>query len=345
MRRISAGVAIASLVGVIVAPTPALTFSLHIGPFHIGVPLPFRSHRRHRYAHHHYPFHAAALHHYPIHTGTLPENGGVAENQPPSGFSSALYYPAIALPDLFDDIFWPDPSGPWPFSYESIFRTAFANPLPDQGPHPCQQADRSAELVQRISEQTKPNAAQSQILQRLGGALGMAAAYLTKSCPSEIPPQSVARLQLMQSQVQVLSMALDIIRQPLQQFEQSLDRNQQARFAPHAATSAVAGCITTPAVIDWPIDQIDQSVQPSDTQHQTLSGLKRTLQSAAIDLNAHCPAAIPPSPLSRLAAAEARLDSVWRALLSIQVALANFESKLSDQQRTQFEAIDLAAAR
>jgi hypothetical protein len=250
------------------------------------------------------------------------------------------------LPNLFDDIFWPDPSVPWPFSYESIFRTAFANPLPDQGPHPCQRADRSAELVQRISAETKPNAAQSQILQRLGGALGMASGYLTKSCPSEIPPQAVARLQLMQSQVQVLSMALDIIRQPLQQFEQSLDRNQQARFAPaHATTNAVAGCITTPAMIDWPIDQIDQSVQPSDTQRQTLSGLKRTLQSAAIDLNAHCPAAIAPSPLSRLAAAEARLDSVWRALLSIQVALANFEGNLSDQQRTRFDAIDLAAAR
>jgi len=40
---------------------------------------------------------------------------------------------------------------------------------------------------------------------------------------------------------------------------------------------------------------------------------------------------------------QARLDSTWRATLSIQVALANFEAELNDAQKIRFDAMNFAA--
>jgi len=44
-----------------------------------------------------------------------------------------------------------------------------------------------------------------------------------------------------------------------------------------------------------------------------------------------------------LEAIEARLDATWRAVLSIQVALEDFESGLSDDQKNRFKAMTFAA--
>jgi hypothetical protein len=52
---------------------------------------------------------------------------------------------------------------------------------------------------------------------------------------------------------------------------------------------------------------------------------------------------IPAAPLNRLDTIQARLDSTWRATLSIQVALTNFEAELSDAQKVRFDAMNLAA--
>jgi hypothetical protein len=44
-----------------------------------------------------------------------------------------------------------------------------------------------------------------------------------------------------------------------------------------------------------------------------------------------------------LEAIEARLDATWRAILSIQVALQDFETKLSDEQKSRFKTMIFAA--
>ena len=76
-----------------------------------------------------------------------------------------------------------------------------------------------------------------------------------------------------------------------------------------------------------------------------LADLREAFVSAARDLDAHCPKMLPPDPLERLVSIEARLDASWRAVLSMQVALASFESRLTDSQRTRFEAMNVAEAR
>jgi hypothetical protein len=75
-----------------------------------------------------------------------------------------------------------------------------------------------------------------------------------------------------------------------------------------------------------------------------MSGLKQALRNAAGELDANCPLSLPGDPLARLEAIEARLDATWRALVSIQTALADFETKLSAEQRVRFDATDFAAA-
>jgi hypothetical protein len=116
----------------------------------------------------------------------------------------------------------------------------------------------------------RPAAEQMERVQRLGGAIGAAAGYLAKSCPTDIPELPIVRLQMMESQIEVLTMAVDII-------------------------------------------------------------------------HTHCPNSMPQSAVARLEAIEARLDATWRAVLSIQVALEDFQSGLSDDQKNRFKAMTFAA--
>jgi hypothetical protein len=158
----------------------------------------------------------------------------------------------------------------------------------------------------------------------------------------------------MESQIEELTMAIDIVRQPLQDFEQSLNGAQQAKFAavgaappaadrPTQTDSTVPTCGGTPAAIGWSIDQIDKSVQTTEAQRDDLTTLRRSFGKAASDLEAHCLTSVPRTAAGRLETIEARLDATWRSELSIQVALANFETKLSDAQKDRFDQMNFAA--
>lgn len=337
MRRIGACFAVAAIAVTALSPTPSVAFGLNLGPLHLGVPFIGVRHRRHVHRH------RMALHRLPAHGVGVYDKANLSAPEPAQDTRRRPLYPTVALPGLFDAIFWPANSPQWPFDYDAVFRSAFAKPAQDEGALACRQPDRTAAIVGHIRAEVRPNAAQMPLLQKLGGALGMASGFMAKACPQTIPPQPVARLQLMQSQLQMLTMAIDVVRPPLQEFEQSLDANQKRQFAAlgPAGNSLPSACGTAPLATDWSVDEIDQSVQPNDAQREALSGLKQTFASIALDLHAHCPNPLPATPLARLEATEARLDAVWRAALAMQVALGAFEKQLNDQQRTRLEAMNL----
>jgi hypothetical protein len=332
MRKIGAAIAITAFAAVIASPPPATAFGLNIGPFHFHVPF-WRGHHR-------------------LYMRGRPTD--MARPESGLGLSSALLYPSVALPGIFAGVFTPANASPWPFEYQAIFATAFAKAPPAQDARLCQPSVDSNAIVGRIRAEVTPTDDQMQLLQRLGGAMGAASGFLAKSCPNEIPAQPVARLQLMESQIEELAMAVDMVRQPLQDFAQSLDADQQKRFAP-AATSTddrrnrpdavAAACGISPSAVDWSIDQIDQTVQTTDAQRAALNDVRQAFGKAATDLEAHCPTKQPATALGRLDMIEGRLDSTWRAALSIQVALANFETKLTAEQKDRFEAMNFIAAR
>jgi hypothetical protein len=333
MRKLGVSLAIAALAAVVASPPPAAAFGLRIGPLHIG--LPFFGYR---YRHH------------PLYMRGNPDE--LAHPESAQAGRTALLYPNLALSAIFENVFWPADSSAWPFGYQDIFTTAFAPApaAPDQ--RLCQRPDDADVIVGRLRGELAPTAEQVQLLQKLGGALGAASGYLAKSCPNTIPTQPTARLQLMGSQVEELTMAVDIIRQPLQDFEQSLSDEQKARFAAmieapagsdrHDRTEIARSCSGSGAAIERSLGQIDQSVQPTDAQRSAFNDMKQAFSQAASDLEAHCPSAVPPTALGRLQASEARLDSTWRAVLSVQVALASFETKLSEEQKSRFNATNFA---
>jgi hypothetical protein len=342
MPRIGACVVMSALAAAIVTPLPTMAVSLHV---HFGRPFFIL---RHRISHrHHVSLRTHARHRASSAGARAVQRGnrsvGGGESAPNN--DAAVLYPGLAVASLADDVFWPDRSSPWPFSYDTIFRTTFAKSLPAQDAQSCQSKEPAGLIVARMQSDLKPDAVQERLLQRLGGALGMASAALAKACPPGVPAQPVARLQLMQAQVAALSMAVDLIRPPLQQLEQSLTAEQRARFAPAPSQSAGEIACGTATSTDWSIDQISQSVHPDDSQREALANLREAFGNAARDLDTHCPKMLPPDPLARLESIEARLDASWRAVLSMQVALASFESRLTDSQRTRFEAMNVAEAR
>lgn len=345
MKKVGAYLAVAAFTLMPFASPPAAAFGLRLGPFHLGVPsFGHRHHHRSLYMH--------------------GNSNDVARHQSPSAAqaaprsSLALLYPARALSPIFQNVFWPAFSSPWPFSYDAIFTTAFAAPTADRGREECPQSLDANAMVERLRAEIGPNAEQMERLQRLGGAIAAAADYLVKSCPTGIPQRPTARLQLMDSQIQVLTMAIDIIHQPLQDFEQSLTDEQRAKFsgdkfsgeAPRKGRASarrdrteIRACGNSSAAIDWSINQIDKSVQPSEQQRPALSDVQQSFGKAANDLEAHCPTSVPRSAVARLETIESRLDATWRAVLSIQVALQDFETKLTDEQRNRLQAMTFAA--
>ena len=345
MQKISTIVAIAALAAIAIAPSPSMAFGLRVGPFYLGIP-----HFGYRHRHHGALRDDASLKTAAPAPGAVASQPSASQPAAPQGPMSPLLYPIVALPAVFDEIFSPPSASPWPFSYDAILQTAFAKTAPAQGA--CPQPNRQSAVVERIRAEIRPSGNQMQQMQKLGGAFGFASDYLAKACPSEIPRDPAARLQLMEWQVEKLAEALDFVRPPLQELEQTLNATQRARFGVPLSTAATRAeranivapaCAAAPPKVDASIEQISLAVQPTDDQRDAMNGLKQALRNAAGELDANCPVSLPSDPLARLGAIEARLDATWRALVSIQTALADFETKLSAEQRVRFDATDFAA--
>lgn len=339
MRKIGAFFVIAAFVITpFVSPTESHAFGIRVGPFYFG--LPGMWHRRWHHSGHPADLRDDAN----PRAGTQPQIGGLM---------SPLIYPVIALPALYGEIFTPPASSPWPFSYDAIFQTAFAKADTDQNANSCPQPGGRSLVAERLKNEIKPTPDQMQSLQKLGGALSFASDYLAKACPTNIPQDPAARLQLMEWQIEKVAEALDMVRQPLQEFEGSLTDAQRARFAPPSTAAAAihpdradnvaSECAAAPTKVDSSVEQISLAISPTDAQRDTMNNLKQAFRNAASELDAHCPVSSPSDPLARLEATEARLDATWRALVSIHVALAGLEKNLNDDQRARLYTTDFAA--
>ena len=324
VRIVALGLALAVL-----CPSPqACAFGLRLGPFLFGV----RAHHHHRHHRHVVRRPTEALH-----SKATPAE--VAQNRAPS-----LLYPILAWPSFADQIFRPTNYSSWPFSYQSIFDQAFAEYPAKRVADLCPRRIGKGDAALRIGREIAPTDAQRPLLQKLGTALAQANGYLINSCPAEIPPLPVERLQLMESQIDAMTMALEIVRVPLQKFEQSLDDRQRARLSARVASEDVTPiCAKNPEPANWPMPILKQALQPTAAQEAALNNLERAFNRAASGLNAVCSDGMPRMPSARLQAIEARLDITWVAVQTIEVAVAQFQKQLSDEQRARFNTLQLAA--
>ena len=324
MLPVTARIGVVALVlAALGAPPRASALGLNFGPLHFSLPVPgFRGGR-----------------------SAPSEPSLTTENRAPT-----LLYPVLALPSLYDNIFRPKASAPWPFGYQDILDQAFGKYAPDERTsNLCLDRIATEETVARIARETMPTAAQSPALQKLGTALGQANGLLIKSCPDKIPAHPVERLQLMDREIDATIMALGLVRPTLQEFADSLDTKQRAQLdgpAPAAATSkAAADCKLSAELVNEPLAQLSRAVQPTEAQQAAFATVQDAFQRAAREFDGYCAGAIPATALARLDAITSRLDASWRAVEAIEVALAGLQQGLSDEQHMRLDNLQVATSR
>ena len=177
----------------------------------------------------------------------------------------------------------------------------------------CQPSVDANAIVGRIRDEVAPTADQSSSLQKLGGALGAASGYLAKSCPSEIPAQPVARLQLMESQIEELTMATRYRSPAAAGFRAIAERRSESAIRGRACDAPPAAdrqdrdrrhraVLRRIADGDRLVDRSDRQIGAADRGaaagigrcQSRPSPRRRTISQA------HCPTTVPPTALGAL---------------------------------------------
>jgi LTXXQ motif family protein len=119
--------------------------------------------------------------------------------------------------------------------------------------------------------------------------------------------------------------------------------------APSGAQTAPLGKISPAArqiceqpgagVTAWPVQQILDTLQPTDEQRALLDDLKNAAARAANAFRNACPSTVPMTPVGRLQAMIGRLQATIDAIHIVQPSLAKFYDSLSDEQRATFNAL------
>ena len=88
-----------------------------------------------------------------------------------------------------------------------------------------------------------------------------------------------------------------------------------------------------------PIDQFQQTIQPTSEQRAALDDLANASLKAAQDIKAACPTDIVLTAPDRLAAMQQRIEAMISAVATVQPALDKFYGLLSDEQKTRMTAL------
>ncbi|WGS22732.1 MULTISPECIES: Spy/CpxP family protein refolding chaperone [unclassified Bradyrhizobium] len=199
-----------------------------------------------------------------------------------------------------------------------------------------------------------PNAEQSAALDDLAAASQQASEIILNSCPKDVPLTAPSRLAAMQQRLEAMRSAVETLRPPLDKFYGLLSDDQKAKVtalvaeqqrarrgrAPRENTVDTATCnAAQPAAIEWPGDLIERNVKPTDAQRASLDALRDAATKAEDTLKSSCPPTEARTPPARLAAVEARLDTMLQAIGTVRPALDAFYNSLSDEQKAAFDAI------
>jgi hypothetical protein len=294
------------------------------------------------------------------------------------GWIGPLFWP-YAYGDFFYYSLWPDQYDYidpfWAYGYGDIYQGIFSPYSYEgyvQGPHAQSRmtalteqmtqscAQEAAEVtgwpIDQIHDAVQPDAQQNALLDDLGNAVVKASESIKSHCPTTVSFTPTGRLAEMQQRLGALVDAVNIVEPPLSKFYDSLSDEQKARFnamganamgapgrqgtaKPQTAnvTDPQAGC--GGPVMNWPSDQIDRVVKPTDAQRPKLEALQAAAAQAADTIKAACPTDIPSTPPARLEAVGKRLSAMLQAVQTIEPALTDFYNALSDDQKARFNTL------
>src|SRR5882724_5908852 len=307
------------------------------------------------------------------------------------GWVGPLFWP-FAFYDIYDYAFWGyDPSF-WGYGYGDIYAGIFApygyddligylpsggryyaggargsnaslaaNAPPDELSQMCGEDSREiAGLpIDRVQEAIQPNDEQRKALDDLANASLKAAQSIKAACPMQVALTAPGRLAAMQTRLEAMISAVNMVQPPLDRFYGLLNDEQKARLnalgqeqqqagrrsgraTRNADTSLAQACGSEQAgVLQWPDAEIEARVHPTEAQRASLANLKDASAKAAEMLKASCEpdSASALTPPARLAAIGRRLDAMLKAVETVRSALDDLYGELTDEQKAQFEAI------
>ena len=249
--------------------------------------------------------------------------------------------------DLFAGILFPDvdyggttPQQPTTADGSSLAELcASAQPISDTIP------------IERLKSVLEPNAYQQTKLAALEAAETSAAKAIAVSCVTQKPATPVARIDAVQTRLQKLIEAANIVAAPLDDFYGSLTDEQKARFnqfgqARREQTSAMAGkadlprlCRSEAALPVIAVGRIEKVVRPNAQQRAELDALSKAANAAEQGILATCPEQAPLTPPGRLRAIENRLQAMLHGVEQVRLPLQRFWDSLDKDQQTRFDGL------
>ena len=97
--------------------------------------------------------------------------------------------------------------------------------------------------------------------------------------------------------------------------------------------------MTQPSALQWPAEEIEARLHPTDAQLPGLTALQNASAKAADVLATSCRIDEVATPPARLTAVSKRLGVMLEQVKLVRTALDNFYAMLNDEQKAQFEAI------
>jgi hypothetical protein len=204
--------------------------------------------------------------------------------------------------------------------------------------------------IAQISKTVQPAGDQLADLNALSEAASKANSIVAGSCPNSIPLTPVARLDAAGQRLNTMIQAIDVVRDPLGKFYDSLSDEQRQKFddmssantgARETAPQDLASlCGPQPGdVTALPVQRIQQVVQPDAQQQGAFDDLKKVSEDIAAKLQGSCPAQMPKTPVARLDAVKTRLTAMVDAIDSVRPKLETFYASLSDEQKAKFNTM------
>jgi hypothetical protein len=214
--------------------------------------------------------------------------------------------------------------------------------------------------VDDIVAAIEPTPEQRTLLDDLIRVSDKAAQGLRAACPGTVPVTPIGRLEALQHQLAALRNAVHTVRPALEKFYASLTDEQKERFNELGPKDSQArrnartetqpdrlarACSSGSDPSRWPINRIDDVVQPTDKQRAALNELRAATEKAAETVRSACPTGTALTPTGRLAAMEQRIAALHDALGTLSPALAKFYGSLNDEQKSRFNRTLMSARR
>jgi hypothetical protein len=299
-----------------------------------------------------------------------------------------VFWP-YAYSDIFNYTFWPyayDP-GYWAYAYDDFVDTVFwgtdspysayarypepgaaitdyrargrASVSPQTLRQLCAGPDKgvTAWPIEEITRAVQPRPDQRALLDELKAAATKAADVF--SCADSYAMTPPGRLRAMTNRVSATLDAVKIVRPALEQFYNSLNDEQKARFnalgpnvgdraqqqAQQEANAEAEKCgEPKSSLTQLPIERMEAVLHPAGKQKEALDRLSQATKNAVERLQAACPDDVPLTPLGRLEAMEKRLEAMLQAAALVQPALDEFYAALSNEQKARFNTLQQVAS-